>query len=315
MALSISAALSPTEAMKVEAEVALPAMSPVVAFCSATAPLTVSNTGRIAAIALVMRWTASAELEASRCKASILRLISSVASWVCTASAFTSVATTAKPRPAAPARAASIVEFNASSVVWRAIWEIRLTTLPIAADESRSRSTLAVASLAAALASSASCDAWRTWAPMPWAEWVNLSAASENELAVAWAALVRPVRASVRSRMVCSVEVVDCTPVVTEWAARSSCRISEPSSSSSNSRISRAESVSATVGSGAAGDGPATTFRAAVSGDRLRNRPNAMVPPAELEHSLLLSRRPVKLRLNFLSVELRISRRTAAASL
>lgn len=35
---------------------------------------------------------------------------------VCTASAFTSVATTAKPRPAWPARAASMVELSASSV-------------------------------------------------------------------------------------------------------------------------------------------------------------------------------------------------------
>jgi hypothetical protein len=72
--------------------------------------------------------------------------------WVCTASALTSEATTAKPRPAAPARAASMVELSARSVVCLAICAIRLTTLPIAADDSRRRSTLRLASRAAALA-------------------------------------------------------------------------------------------------------------------------------------------------------------------
>ena len=67
------------------------------AFCSATAPLTLSNTGRIASIACEIRCTASAEPAASCCSASIFLVISSVAPWVCTASALTSVATTAKP--------------------------------------------------------------------------------------------------------------------------------------------------------------------------------------------------------------------------
>src|SRR5438034_1615056 len=44
-------------------------------------------------------------------------LISPVAFAVCSASAFTSDATTAKPRPASPARAASMVAFNASRLV------------------------------------------------------------------------------------------------------------------------------------------------------------------------------------------------------
>ena len=226
----------------------------VVRFCSATAPLTCSNTGRIAAIAAVMRCTASTEFAASRCSASIFCLISSVASWVCTAKALTSVATTAKPRPAEPARAASMVEFNASKVVCRAICEIRLTTLPIAAEDSRKRSTFWLASSAAALAWSARSLACRTWAPMPSAEWVNFSAAWENVVAVVCAALVRPVRASVRSRMACSVDAVDCAPLATELAARSSWRISPLSSSSSSSRISCAELSSAAGGGGDCGD-------------------------------------------------------------
>jgi hypothetical protein len=45
-----------------------------------------------------------------------------------------------------------MVELSASRVVCRAICAIKLTTLPIAAEESRKRSTFAEASRAAALA-------------------------------------------------------------------------------------------------------------------------------------------------------------------
>jgi hypothetical protein len=152
--------------MKCDAEAALSDIALVVWFCSATAPLTFSNTGRIASIACEIRCTASTEPVASFCSASIFLVISSVAFWVCTASALTSEATTAKPRPAAPARAASMVEFSANSVVCLAICAIRLTTLPIAAEDSLRRSTLRLASRAAALAWSASLLASRTWAPI-----------------------------------------------------------------------------------------------------------------------------------------------------
>src|SRR6202051_1587057 len=150
VALPISVALSLTVAMKLEAEAAFSDISLVVSFCSATAPLTFSNTGRIASIACEIRCTASTEPAASFCSASIFLVISSVAFWVCTASVLTSEATTAKPRPAAPARAASMVELSARSVVCLAICAIRLTTLPIAADDSRRRSTLRLASRGAA---------------------------------------------------------------------------------------------------------------------------------------------------------------------
>ena len=57
--------------------------------------------------------------------------ISPVAFAVCSASDLTSVATTAKPRPASPARAASMVAFSASRLVCPAIVLIRSTTSPI----------------------------------------------------------------------------------------------------------------------------------------------------------------------------------------
>ena len=263
--------------MKCEAEAAFSDISPVVRFCSSTAPLTFSNTGRIASIACEIRCTASAEPAASFCSASIFLVISSVAPWVCTASALTSVATTAKPRPASPARAASMVELSASNVVWRAICAIRLTTLPIAAEDSRKRSTLARASVAAALASSASLPASRTCAPMPSAERVNFSLTSAKLVAVPFAALLRPLKASVRSRMVARVAAVASAPPATDCAARSSWRISPPSSRSSSWRISRAESASR-AGTASTGEGTfASGTGAAVSGTRFLNKPNAMI--------------------------------------
>ena len=57
--------------------------------------------------------------------------ISSVARAVCAASDFTSEATTAKPRPASPARAASMVALSASRLVWPAIAWISPTTSPM----------------------------------------------------------------------------------------------------------------------------------------------------------------------------------------
>ena len=54
-----------------------------------------------------------------------------VAPAVCLASSFTSVATTANPFPASPARAASIVAFKASRLVCSAISSITWMTLPI----------------------------------------------------------------------------------------------------------------------------------------------------------------------------------------
>jgi ABC-type uncharacterized transport system substrate-binding protein len=69
--------------------------------------------------------------------------ISPVALEVCSASAFTSEATTAKPRPASPARAASMVALSASRLVCSAMVLISSTTSPMRAaafDNSLTRS-------------------------------------------------------------------------------------------------------------------------------------------------------------------------------
>jgi hypothetical protein len=69
--------------------------------------------------------------------------ISCVASCVWLARFFTSFATTAKPRPASPARAASIVAFRARRLVWRATVSMRLRTFPISWLASPTRSAAA----------------------------------------------------------------------------------------------------------------------------------------------------------------------------
>ena len=63
----ISAALSETDSTKREESAALRESSPVVATCSSIALATAANTGRIAAIAVMMRLTAAIDSCASRC--------------------------------------------------------------------------------------------------------------------------------------------------------------------------------------------------------------------------------------------------------
>ena len=70
--------------------------------------------------------------------------MSSVAFAVSCASSLTSLATTAKPLPASPARAASMVALSASRLVCSAMLVITLTTLPISAEDSPSLATVAV---------------------------------------------------------------------------------------------------------------------------------------------------------------------------
>jgi hypothetical protein len=69
--------------------------------------------------------------------------MSSVAFAVSFASSLTSFATTAKPLPASPARAASIVALSASRFVCWAIDVITLMTSPISADDAPSFDTVA----------------------------------------------------------------------------------------------------------------------------------------------------------------------------
>ena len=67
------------------------------------------------------------------------RVMSSVALAVSWARSLTSPATTAKPLPASPARAASMVALSASRLVCSAIEVMIFTTLPISAEEERRR--------------------------------------------------------------------------------------------------------------------------------------------------------------------------------
>ena len=103
------------------------------------------------------------------CTARIWPAMSSVALAVCTASVLTSDATTAKPRPASPARAASMVALSASRLVWPAMSRMSLTTSPIfwAAAASASISpSVACASLTAIRTTLLVSSSWRPISPI-----------------------------------------------------------------------------------------------------------------------------------------------------
>ena len=97
--------------------------------------------------------------------AAIFWLMSSVALAVCLASSFTSLATTAKPLPASPARAASMVAFKGQKIGLLAIEVITLITLPISALDWPSLETVLLvlsATVTAAEATlAASARSWR----------------------------------------------------------------------------------------------------------------------------------------------------------
>ena len=90
-------------------------------------------------------------------------LISPVALAVCSASAFTSDATTAKPRPASPARAASMVALSASRLVCPAMVLISSTTSPIRLAACASSPTRSLVLRAWSTASLAMFDEVCTW--------------------------------------------------------------------------------------------------------------------------------------------------------
>ncbi|MNN39148.1 hypothetical protein D3C81_1531760 [compost metagenome] len=78
----------------------------------------------------------STDCRAAVCSPAISVWISAVAPAVRCASERTSSATTAKPRPISPARAASMAAFKASRLVWSAIERITVNTPPMVADSS-----------------------------------------------------------------------------------------------------------------------------------------------------------------------------------
>src|SRR5262249_35815008 len=100
-------------------------------FCSSTVTATVPAIREISSMMVLtcsMAWAASAT---PHWIAPTWAAISPVALAVWPASDLTSEATTAKPLPASPARAASMVALSASRLVWPAIALISLTTSPI----------------------------------------------------------------------------------------------------------------------------------------------------------------------------------------
>ena len=109
----------------------LPDISRVTADCSSTAAAMVEDTSLSVRIVPWMTPIASTASRVADWVAAIWLRIWSVARPVCSARVFTSVATTAKPVPASPARAASMVALSASRLVCAAMPEMRPTTSPI----------------------------------------------------------------------------------------------------------------------------------------------------------------------------------------
>ena len=119
-------------------------ISLVVALCSSTAVAMVLEMSLIWLMTAPMVAMASTAPLVSVWIAAIFWLMSSVALAVCLASSLTSLATTANPLPASPARAASIVAFKASRLVCWAMEVMTLMTWPISALDTPSLEMVAL---------------------------------------------------------------------------------------------------------------------------------------------------------------------------
>ena len=123
------------------------------------------ETSFISSMVSEMVLIASTALRVRFCTSLICWEISSVALPVWVARCLTSLATTAKPLPASPALAASMVAFKAKRLVWLAMSLIKLTTSPIlAAASTRPRTNSSVfwassAALAAIWLACPTCEA------------------------------------------------------------------------------------------------------------------------------------------------------------
>jgi len=131
----------------------------VVADCSSTALATVCCTSLSRPIRCEMALIALMAALVSAWMAAMRRPTSAVDSAVWRARFLTSLATTAKPRPASPARAASMVAFSASRLVCSAMPEMASTTVPMPCELTPSRFTAASASPARPAASPATLAA------------------------------------------------------------------------------------------------------------------------------------------------------------
>ena len=109
-------------------------ISPMVAVCSSVALAMVLERSFIRATTWAISSTEATASWVSSCMALIMDVISSVDWAVWWASSLTSPATTAKPFPASPALAASMVAFSARRLVCSAIWLMTFMMSPIFSD-------------------------------------------------------------------------------------------------------------------------------------------------------------------------------------
>ena len=124
--------------------------------------------------------------------------ISSVALAVCTASDLTSEATTAKPLPASPARAASMVALSASKLVCPAMLRISLTTSPIFCAPCASPAISPSVARASSVASPTMLPVWVSWRLISAIERDNSSAATAAVSTLVEASLKAPTALSAR---------------------------------------------------------------------------------------------------------------------
>jgi len=152
-------------------------ISEVAADCCSTAAAIAALIAPISVITLAIPEIARTASSVPLCTAPICPPISSVALAVWLARFFTSLATTANPLPASPARAASIVAFNASRLVWLAMSLISATTVLILVTVSDSLRIRSVDCAASTSARSATLRACSTRLPISVIDADNCSAA------------------------------------------------------------------------------------------------------------------------------------------
>ena len=161
--------------------------------------------------------------------------ISSVALPVWVASDLTSDATTAKPLPASPARAASMVALSASRLVWLAMSLIRLTTSPIFCAASASPWTFSLVFWASSTAFWAILLDWPTWRPTSSTDW-DSSSAAEATVCTLVEASSDAAATAVDWRLVSSaVDAMDCAEPCISVAAEATVAMMAPAPASKSS--------------------------------------------------------------------------------
>ena len=202
-----------TSVVPAEACCTLRAISAVAASCSCTAEAMAVAMSFTCWMVMPMERMASTAAPVAPCMDATCWPISSVARAVWVARLFTSFATTAKPFPASPARAASIVAFSASRLVCEAMSAISFTTSPMRAAAVESCAIVWSVELACAAASDATLALCSTWRAISWIEAESSSAAVATvctfDEACSAAAATAPACSSVRPALPVSVEADD----------------------------------------------------------------------------------------------------------